>query len=146
MLAGLCRHRINTQGNNGDVASEKVSQRNRGDHNDPRCGTNCYLKRIRYGNRVPLLDGTGQRPRILTETQIQNAGRLFDVVFDYGEHDVNAPKPDEAGQWAYRDDPFSLPRRLRGPHHSPFSASLDVSSLRQGGIVKLTARTSKDGG
>ena len=32
---------------------------------------------------------------------------MFEVVFDYGEHDADAPKPDDAGQWTYRDDPFS---------------------------------------
>ncbi len=82
-------------------------ERNRGDLRDPRRTTNRYLKHIRYGNRVPLVDDSGQRPRILTTMQIQNAGWMFEVVFDYGEHDVDLPKPDEAGQWAFRDDPFS---------------------------------------
>ena len=82
-------------------------ERNRGDLNDPRRATNRYLKRIRYGNRVPLLDSAGHRPRVLTVAQIQNAGWMFEVVFDYGEHDAHAPKPDDAGPWTYRDDPFS---------------------------------------
>jgi hypothetical protein len=32
---------------------------------------------------------------------------MFEVVFDYGEHDLDAPKPDDQGQWTFRDDPFS---------------------------------------
>src|SRR5687767_15291065 len=32
---------------------------------------------------------------------------MFEVVLDYGEHAANAPKPDDAGQWSYRSDPFS---------------------------------------
>jgi RHS repeat-associated protein len=82
-------------------------ERNRGDRNDLRRTANRYLKRIRYGNRVPLLDNAGHRPRLLTDAQIQNAGWMFDVVFDYGEHDANAPQPDDAGQWTFRADPFS---------------------------------------
>ena len=74
-------------------------ERNRGDRDDPHRKTNRYLKRIRYGNRVPLLDNTGQRPRVLTAVQIQNAGWMFEVVFDYGEHDADAPTPDDAGLW-----------------------------------------------
>ena len=38
-------------------------ERNRGARDDPRRNVNRYLKRIRYGNRPPLLDAAGQRPR-----------------------------------------------------------------------------------
>jgi RHS repeat-associated protein len=82
-------------------------ERNRGDRDDTRRTANRYLKRIRYGNRVPLLDGTGQRPRWLTAAQIESAGWMFEVVFDYGEHDADVPKPRDAGEWTYRDDAFS---------------------------------------
>jgi hypothetical protein len=51
----------------------RAHERNRGDRNESRRATNRYLKRIRYGNRVPLLDGAGNRPRALTAAQIQNA-------------------------------------------------------------------------
>ena len=44
---------------------------------------------------------------MLTKAQLDNAGWMFEVVFDYGEHDADAPMPDDAGQWTYRDDPFS---------------------------------------
>lgn len=85
----------------------RAHERNRGDRDDPRRTANRYFKRIRYGNRVPLLDNEGNRPRILTASQILNAGWMFEGVFDYGEHDADAPKPNDAGQWTYRDDPFS---------------------------------------
>ncbi len=89
------------------VELSRAHERNRGDRNNLRRTANRYLKRIRYGNRLPLLDDAGRRPRWLTATQIQNAGWMFEVVFDYGEHDTNAPRPDDAGPWTYRDDPFS---------------------------------------
>src|SRR5215203_3634285 len=82
-------------------------ERNRGDHDDRRRKANRYLKRIRYGNRVPLLANVGRRPRFLSDAQIQNAEWMFEVVFDYGEHDADVPKPDDGGEWTYRDDPFS---------------------------------------
>ncbi len=88
----------------------RAHQRNRGDLNDLRRAANRYLKRIRYGNRQPLLDNAGQRPRFLTAAQIQNAGWVFEVVFDYGEHQAGTPAPGDAGQWTYRDDPFSIYR------------------------------------
>ncbi|MGH8652997.1 MAG: SpvB/TcaC N-terminal domain-containing protein, partial [Gammaproteobacteria bacterium] len=95
-------------------------ERNRGDRNDSRRATNRYLKHIRYGNRVPLLDSAGQRPRVLIVAQIQNAGWMFEVVFDYEDHDLAIPMPrddeerDAAGilkrPWTYRQDPFSTYR------------------------------------
>jgi RHS repeat-associated protein len=120
---------------------------NRGDRNDPRRTTNRYLKRIRYGNRVPLLDNTGRRPRVPTVEQFQDAGWMFEVVFDYGEHDANGPKPDDAGPWTYRDDPFSsyrpgfevrttrLCRRVLMFHHIP-----DLATGEKGyeGLVRST--------
>ena len=86
----------------------RVHERNRGDRNDPRRMANRYLKRVRYGNRVPLLDGpTGRRPRVLTDQQVRDAGWMFEVVLDYGEHDADVPTPDDVGTWNYRHDPFS---------------------------------------
>ncbi|MEK6281257.1 MAG: SpvB/TcaC N-terminal domain-containing protein [Acidobacteriota bacterium] len=85
-------------------------ERNRGGLEDPRRAANRYLKRVRYGNRTPLLDNAGRRPRFLTDAQTENAGWMFEVVFDYGEHDADAPAPDDASQWGYRADPFSTYR------------------------------------
>jgi RHS repeat-associated protein len=85
----------------------RAHERNRGDTGDARRTTNRYLKQVRYGNRETLLDTVGQRPPFLTETRIQAAGWMFQVVFDYGEHDADTPTPAAAGTWAFRDDPFS---------------------------------------
>lgn len=109
----------------------RAHERNRGGPDDPRRTANRYLKRIRYGNRVPLLDGAGQRPRLLTDAQIQAADWAFEVVFDYGEHDIDAPRPRDVGPWLTRSDPFSsyrsafevrttrLCRRVLMFHHFP---------------------------
>jgi RHS repeat-associated protein len=109
----------------------RTHERNRGGPTDPRRAANRYLKRIRYGNRAPLLDPGGERPRLLSAAQLQNAGWMFEVVFDYGEHDTDAPLPGDTGPWSYRDDPFStyragfevrttrLCRRVLMFHHFP---------------------------
>lgn len=88
----------------------QAHERNRGDRDDARRTANRYLKRIHYGNRVPLLDDAGRRPPFLTKEQIQSAGWMFEVVLDYGEHDADAPTPDDLGPWGFRDDPFSTHR------------------------------------
>lgn len=50
-----------------------------------------YLKRIEYGNTKPGEDGNW----------------LFEVVFDYGDHDFQWPTPNETQVWPVRQDPFS---------------------------------------
>lgn len=52
---------------------------------------NQYLKRIKYGKKTP-----GPQDDY-----------LFEVVFDYGEHDPTNPKVDEVNSWPVRLDPFS---------------------------------------
>lgn len=127
------------------VELSKAHERNRGPQNDARRTANRYLKRIHYGNRTPLLDNAGHRPRFLDnahiDTQIANSGWMFEVVFDYGEHDGAAPKPNDAGAWAYRPDPFSsyrsgfevrttrLCRRVLMFHHFPGEAGVERDSL-----------------
>ncbi|MDB5616721.1 SpvB/TcaC N-terminal domain-containing protein [Tardiphaga sp.] len=87
-----------------------VSERNRGATSDPRRAVQRYIKRVRYGNRVPLLDGDGNRPAFLASADISNADWAFDLVFDYGEHDADAPRPTDTGSWLCRNDPFSTYR------------------------------------
>ncbi|MDF0645957.1 MAG: SpvB/TcaC N-terminal domain-containing protein [Nitrospira sp.] len=85
-------------------------------------GTNRYLKRIKYGN---------QRSR-LVEPDLDQAQWLFEVVFDYGEHDWDGPQSlVEPKKWDCRQDPFStyragfevrtyrLCRRVLMFHHFP---------------------------
>jgi RHS repeat-associated protein len=56
---------------------------------------NRYLKRVRYGNDTPY---DGKTPP---------AQWCFELVLDYGEHDPDAPTPDEESPWPCRPDPFS---------------------------------------
>ncbi len=59
---------------------------------------NRYLKRIRYGNRVSRL----------VQPDLTQASWMFEVVFDYGDHDLDVPLRDEpVRQWPVRQDPFS---------------------------------------
>jgi RHS repeat-associated protein len=67
-----------------------------------------YLKRIQYGNRIPVPDRGDPAPS-------SDDAWLFEVVFDYGEHDPLAPAPrdDErpgAPAWPARPDAFSSHR------------------------------------
>ncbi len=67
---------------------------------------NRYLKHIQYGNHTPYFPtlATNQPWPVLP----QDNAWLFEVVFDYGEHDANSPLPLEPGkQWPVRNDPFS---------------------------------------
>jgi RHS repeat-associated protein len=93
------------------VDARKAHERNRGLQNDVRRKANRYLKRIHYGNRTPMLDNAGHRPRFLNKAQIDSqiaeADWMFEVVFDYGEHNAAAPKPNDGGAWDCRQDPFS---------------------------------------
>jgi len=70
-----------------------------------------YLKRILYGDATSLPTNNASFPPLgpdLTPTQW-----LFEVVFDYGEHDTNAPQPSDDPAtnnsifWPVRNDPFS---------------------------------------
>lgn len=70
--------------------------------------TNCHLKRIHYGNRQPNRDAewNATDPSLLP-----NSTWMFEVVFDYGEHDLERPLSEEAGKpWPVRSDPFSAYR------------------------------------
>ncbi len=98
------------------VDLSSAHERNRGSRDDPRRSVNGYLDSVRYGNRVPLLTNSGNRPRFLTKAEIDNADWCFEAVFDYGQHDRDTPMPrDEEepappGHWPARRDPFSTHR------------------------------------
>ncbi len=58
-----------------------------------------YLKKICYGNTTPYTEGKGN-----------GSQWLFEVVFDYGEHDLDVEKSNPykfEKTWANRQDPFS---------------------------------------
>ena len=67
---------------------------------------NHYLKRVHYGNTRSHLD-----PAFASRDAWEAATKwLFEVVFDYGEHDEKDPKPDDRSDWIWRNDPFSVYR------------------------------------
>jgi RHS repeat-associated protein len=96
---------------NGDgIDLTCAHQGNRGSTSDARRATNRYLKRIRYGNRTPLLDEHGTRPTTLDAETVQAAGWMFELVLDYGEHDPDIPTPAETRPWPARGDSLSTYR------------------------------------
>ncbi|MFM2304159.1 MAG: hypothetical protein RLZZ135_1569 [Cyanobacteriota bacterium] len=62
---------------------------------------NRYLKHVYYGNLTP------HQPN---EDLSLRTDWLFEVVFDYGEHNLANPKPSDVGLWTARNDPFSMYR------------------------------------
>jgi RHS repeat-associated protein len=120
-------------------------------------GANRYLKRIRYGNRVPLLVDPavpGMRPPHLPPPDHAAAGWMFELVLDYGEghYQEQPPEPDgqvpvaaspvAGGTWPARSDPFSsyragfevrthrLCRRILGFHRFPDELGTDDYLVR----------------
>jgi len=74
-----------------------------------------YLKFIRYGNRTPYfpqLAANAAWPEP-PKAKLGDDGSddwMFEVVLDYGDHDTDAPVPNEALAWPARPDPFSTYR------------------------------------
>ena len=68
--------------------------------------TQRYLKRIKYGNSTPYLPdwAAGANPTPLPDDW------HFEVVFDYGDHDPDAPTPQPDRAWPTRPDSFSSHR------------------------------------
>jgi RHS repeat-associated protein len=81
--------------------------------------TNLYIKRVRYGTQTPY-----QREEDLSK----RADWLFEVVFDYGEHDPANPSPaeDPTRKWNTRADPFSN-----------FRSTFDIRTYRLCGRVLM---------
>ncbi len=80
------------------VDLSEVHEKNRSDLTR---SANRYLKHIRYGN---------QRPRDINEDLSKRKNWLFEVVFDYGEHDDSVPTLLEPQEWQTRKDTFSTYR------------------------------------
>jgi RHS repeat-associated protein len=64
-----------------------------------------YLKHIFYGNRTPYFPDLAQPVPVALPTDW-----CFQIVFDYGEHSLTNPTPQETDQWACRLDPYSTYR------------------------------------
>lgn len=98
---------------------------------------NRYIKRIRYGNRVPYF------PEMRPDAPVTPLpdSWLFEVVFDYGDHPGDAPGPGETAPWPARADAFStyrpgfevrtqrLCRRVLMFHHFPEEADVGADCL-----------------
>ena len=70
-------------------------------------GSNRYLKCIRYGNTVPYHPDY----QALQPTALPAADQwMFQVAFDYGDHDFDVPKVDADLEWPVREDRFSIYR------------------------------------
>lgn len=90
----------------------KVHERNRTDQTRK---AQRYPKCIRYGNRSPYFpmlkaDAAWPEPAAARLADDGSNAWMFEAVFDYGEHDANAPTPKDAGIWPVRQDPFSAYR------------------------------------
>ncbi|SFV14459.1 SpvB/TcaC N-terminal domain-containing protein [Pseudoduganella namucuonensis] len=92
-------------------------------------GANRYLKRILYGNNAPLLDAQGQRPESLSAHQVEHAGWMFELVFDYGDHASLAPAPDD-----------HLARGADGTLRYPWPRRIDEFSAYRAGFEIRTSR------
>ncbi len=62
-----------------------------------------YLKRVRYGNRAPYFPNLHPRD---PATRLPDDW-MFELVFDFGDHDPVAPGPEPDREWRARPDPFS---------------------------------------
>ncbi len=83
---------------------------------------NRHPKSIRYGNMSPHEPG---------ENLLDRRDWMFEIVFDYGEHDEQLPTTRQVSEWGIRADPFSsyragfelrtyrLCRRILMFHHFP---------------------------
>lgn len=131
-------------------------QRNRGARTAPARTAQRYLQRILYGNRTPLLDAQGERPRRLRDLPAPptdtTADWLFEVRFDYGELNEADPTGTPEQPWFYRPDAFSSYRsgfevrtcrrceRVLMLHHIPDQAATADRPFQKGyeGVVRST--------
>ena len=103
-------------------------------------GPQRYLKHVYYGNRTPYMPDLDRAKAAPLPPQ---SNWMFELVFDYGEHDQDAPTPVELPdkKWIARGDPFStyrpgfevrtrrLCRRALMFHHLPGEAGVDADFL-----------------
>ncbi len=138
------------------VDTTLASERNRTDRSR---SAGRYPKRIRYGNRVPWPADADSAERAGAEragaeragaeragaerggTGQASGGWMFEVVFDYGDHEGHAPRPEPTRAWPCRPDPFSTYRpgfevrtyrrchRILMFHHFPDEPDVGASCL-----------------
>ena len=139
--------------NDAGVDLTRANERNRSR------SSNRYVKRIKYGNRRPLLldpDMPSFRKPHTASIDLDDAGWMFEVVFDYGDENYRAERPEPDGSvfvhagldisgdrpWPVRKDPFStyrsgfevrtyrLCRRALIYHHFPDQLGCDDYLVR----------------
>ena len=139
--------------NDAGVDLTRANERNRSR------SSNRYVKHIKYGNRRPLLldpDMPSFRKPHTASIDLDDAGWMFEVVFDYGDENYRAERPEPDGSvfvhagldisgdrpWPVRKDPFStyrsgfevrtyrLCRRALMYHHFPDQLGCDDYLVR----------------
>ena len=94
--------------NGTGVDIDRVDERNR---TNAQRRTNRYLQRIYYGNLKPYLPTLEGTPPSWQEAQnVPGQKWMFEVVFDYGQCELDAPQPDDNLPLRSRYDPFSSNR------------------------------------
>jgi hypothetical protein len=68
--------------------------------------SNNYLKRIRYCNKEHFKKNDLEAV-VDWKFFLDKMDYLLELVFDFGEHDIDNPMPDDKGEWKCRKDPFS---------------------------------------
>jgi RHS repeat-associated protein len=95
---------------------------------------NRYPKRIRYGNRRPLLldaDRPSFRASHLEPHDPDGAEWMFEVVFDYGEaHRRDDPPDDERQVWSAASPRSDSPWLTRGDPFSSYRSGFEIRTYR----------------
>lgn len=127
------------QENSQGVDLGQANEHNRTDGPQGTRSAQRYLKHVFYGNRTPYFpDLTAAQP---TQLSFDPSEWCFQLVFDYGEHDLLAAVPQETQEWNARLDPFStyrstfevrtyrLCRRVLMFHHFPIEPDIGLNCL-----------------
>jgi RHS repeat-associated protein len=120
-----------------DSTAVDTSQAHERNRNEESRSANRYLKRINYGNLSPYYPKFSENE---PPTPLPSKW-LFEVVFDYGDHDLAAPSPNDSSSWPCRHDPFSsyragfevrtyrLCQRVLMFHHFPDEEAIGADCL-----------------
>jgi RHS repeat-associated protein len=110
-----------------DVTLSAANERNR------TRSANRYLKRIKYGNSVSLLNADGSRPMFVAKAKLDDAGWMFEVLFDYGDGHYDEALPDGDGRVfakAVIDPPANSSWPVRPDAFSSYRAGFEVRTYR----------------
>lgn len=88
--------------NSDNVDMTQANERNR---TQSTRSARVYLKHVFYGNPTPYFPDWSAAAPVPLPTDW-----CFELVFDFGEHDLNVPLPTESQKWNRRLDPFSTYR------------------------------------